>query len=352
MEPYYLKYIKDGPFQPKTTDGDAKPESQWTPNERRVVIQDQRPKSINMSCLPDDLMEYVISCVLEKETWTDLTREQIKEEKNRALQSINETLAQKATKRRKLNEEVEDLKRHLEIMPDEDDDVYTETTPLARKNQMTIYMVKQRSTVGSYWNHVVCAVVWKPQRPLNLGNWVWSLVKERFSTSKPNNFSNDYLLTTLGAMFERSDGQAQVWKSQRSVYGQAKDEGVALMDDEGAEKKAEEAQGASPNSEVMPLTFQPHSPKESPCLGIMKHTKPETQDSSNKSVSGTVTVNETKQITPSVPIEVKDTEQESKLNELTKLVQMLIDEKVNSNQKTQESTSKIQKTESSKSVDS
>ncbi|GKE52381.1 hypothetical protein Tco_1487537 [Tanacetum coccineum] len=26
MEPYYLKCIKDGPFQPKTAEGDAKPE--------------------------------------------------------------------------------------------------------------------------------------------------------------------------------------------------------------------------------------------------------------------------------------------------------------------------------------
>ncbi|GJU49361.1 retrovirus-related pol polyprotein from transposon TNT 1-94 [Tanacetum coccineum] len=111
-------------------------------------------------------------------------------------------------------------------------------------------------------------------------------------------------------------------------------------------------QGASPSSEVMPLTFQLHSPKERPGLGIMKHTKPETHDSSNKSVSGTVTVSETKQTTPSVPTEVKDTKQESKLNALTKLVQMLIDEKVNSNKKTQESNSKIQKTESSKLVDS
>nr|GEW74298.1 hypothetical protein [Tanacetum cinerariifolium] len=41
----------------------------------------------------------------------------------------------KAAKRRKLNEEVEDLKRHLEIVPDEVDDVYTEATPLARKLQ-------------------------------------------------------------------------------------------------------------------------------------------------------------------------------------------------------------------------
>nr|GEY42469.1 hypothetical protein [Tanacetum cinerariifolium] len=61
------------------------------------------------------------------------TKEQIEEEKSRVIQSINETSAQKAAKRRKLNEEVEDLKRHLEIVPDEDDDVYTKATPLARK---------------------------------------------------------------------------------------------------------------------------------------------------------------------------------------------------------------------------
>nr|GFA27962.1 hypothetical protein [Tanacetum cinerariifolium] len=47
---------------------------------------------------------------------------------------------------------------------------------------------------------------------------LWSIVKERFSTSKPNNFTDDYLLTTLGTMFERPDGQAQVWKNQRTVH--------------------------------------------------------------------------------------------------------------------------------------
>nr|GEV95952.1 retrovirus-related Pol polyprotein from transposon TNT 1-94 [Tanacetum cinerariifolium] len=67
------------------------------------------------------------------------TKEQMEEEENRALQMINETPAEKAAKRRKLNEEVEDLKIHLEIVPDEDDDVYTEATPLSRKkNQRTV----------------------------------------------------------------------------------------------------------------------------------------------------------------------------------------------------------------------
>ncbi|GKE99491.1 hypothetical protein Tco_0022842, partial [Tanacetum coccineum] len=72
MEPYYIKCIKDGPFQPKTAKDDAKPESQWTPYERRVVVQDKCLKSIIMSCLPDDIMESVISCVSAKETWTNL----------------------------------------------------------------------------------------------------------------------------------------------------------------------------------------------------------------------------------------------------------------------------------------
>nr|GEX36957.1 hypothetical protein [Tanacetum cinerariifolium] len=50
---------------------------------------------------------------------------------------------------------------------------------------------------------------------------LWSIVKERFSTSKSNNFSDEYLLTTLKTMFRRPDGQDNVWKSQRSVHGQA-----------------------------------------------------------------------------------------------------------------------------------
>nr|GEU85384.1 putative ribonuclease H-like domain-containing protein [Tanacetum cinerariifolium] len=43
------------------------------------------------------------------------TKEQMEEEENKAMQSINETPAQKAAKRRKLNREVEDLKRHFKL---------------------------------------------------------------------------------------------------------------------------------------------------------------------------------------------------------------------------------------------
>nr|GEU77779.1 putative ribonuclease H-like domain-containing protein [Tanacetum cinerariifolium] len=56
-------------------------------------------------------------------------------------------------KRRKLNEEVkdvEDLKQHLEIVPDEDDDVYTEATPLARKVPVVDYQIIQLNNKPSY----------------------------------------------------------------------------------------------------------------------------------------------------------------------------------------------------------
>nr|GEY85212.1 zinc finger, CCHC-type [Tanacetum cinerariifolium] len=68
-------------------------------------------------------------------------KEEIKEEDSRALKRINETLTKRAAKRQKLDEDVEELKRHLQIMPNEDDDVYTEATPLARKVPVVDYQI-------------------------------------------------------------------------------------------------------------------------------------------------------------------------------------------------------------------
>nr|GEZ99680.1 hypothetical protein [Tanacetum cinerariifolium] len=78
------------------------------------------------------------------------TKEQMEEEENRAIEIINETLAQKAAKKRKLNKEVKDLKQHLEIVPDEDDDVYTEATPLARKVHVVDYQIIQLNNKPRY----------------------------------------------------------------------------------------------------------------------------------------------------------------------------------------------------------
>nr|GFA36771.1 hypothetical protein [Tanacetum cinerariifolium] len=111
---------------------------------------------------------------------------------------------QKASKRRKLNEEVEDLKHHLEIVPDEDDDVYTEATPLARKVPVVDYQIIQLNN--------------KPHYKIIRANGTHQLYVSFITLLK--NFDREDLESLV--MFRRPDGQDQVWKSQRSVHGQAK----------------------------------------------------------------------------------------------------------------------------------
>nr|GEY04013.1 hypothetical protein [Tanacetum cinerariifolium] len=104
-------------------------------------------------------------------------KEQIDEEENRALKRINETPAEKAAKRQKLNEE---KLPHL----------------LEREDLEAL----------------------------------WSLVKERFATTKPKIFFDDFLLMTLGAMFEKPDIHAQIWKNQISVHAQPKVKSWKLLE--------------------------------------------------------------------------------------------------------------------------
>nr|GEX33605.1 hypothetical protein [Tanacetum cinerariifolium] len=72
------------------------------------------------------------------------TREEMEKEDEEIIKSINGTPAQKAAKRRKLSEEAQeadDLKKRLEIVQDEDDDVFVEATPLAQKVPVVDYQV-------------------------------------------------------------------------------------------------------------------------------------------------------------------------------------------------------------------
>nr|GEY30842.1 hypothetical protein [Tanacetum cinerariifolium] len=98
----------------------------------------------------------------------------IKEEESRAIASINETPAQKEAKRRKLIEEAkeaESIKQHLQRVLDEDDDVFTDATPLARKVPVVDYQT----------------------------------------------------------MFERPDGQDNVWRNQSTIHGHALDKSWKLL---------------------------------------------------------------------------------------------------------------------------
>nr|GEV60692.1 hypothetical protein [Tanacetum cinerariifolium] len=102
---------------------------------------------------------------------------------------------QKASKRIKLSEEAQeadDLKKRLEIVQDEDDDVFVKATLLTQKNF-------DREDLET----------------------LWRIVKDRFFTSKPTNFSDEYLLLTLKTMFRELDGHDVIWRNQKSVHGLA-----------------------------------------------------------------------------------------------------------------------------------
>nr|GEZ79874.1 hypothetical protein [Tanacetum cinerariifolium] len=166
------------------------------------------------------------------------TKEQIEEEESRALKRLNETPTEKAAKRRKLDGEVEELKRHLQIVPNEDDDVYTKATPFARKVHIVDYQIIEMNNKPYYKiiraddTHQLYVSFLTLMRNFDRDDLeaLLSLVKERFSTTKPKNFSNDFLLVTLGARFEKPDIHAQIWKNQRSVHGPAKVKGWKLLE--------------------------------------------------------------------------------------------------------------------------
>nr|GEZ30158.1 hypothetical protein [Tanacetum cinerariifolium] len=80
-----------------------------------------------------------------------------------------ESLEQETTKKQRMDEEAEELKRHLEDL-----------------------------------------------------EALWKLVKERFETTEPKNFSGDFLLNILKIMFEKPNIEASVWKYHKRIYGLAK----------------------------------------------------------------------------------------------------------------------------------
>nr|GEX95632.1 zinc finger, CCHC-type, retrotransposon Gag domain protein [Tanacetum cinerariifolium] len=83
--------------------------------------------------------------------WDAAMDHEMEAEDQEIIKSINETPTQKATKRRKLSEEAQeakDLRKQLEVVEDEDDDVFGEATPLASKT-----MFKEPDGQDAIWRN-------------------------------------------------------------------------------------------------------------------------------------------------------------------------------------------------------
>nr|GEW57028.1 copia protein [Tanacetum cinerariifolium] len=144
------------------------------------------------------------------------TKEQMDEEDSRALKRLSERQEDKATQKKKLDEKVAELRKHLMIVLNEDDDVYTEATPLALKVPVVDYKTYTKNNKPYYkikranGSHQLYLSFYSMLRNFDREDLevLWNLVKERFSSTKPKNFSNDFLLITLRAIFEKPDIQA------------------------------------------------------------------------------------------------------------------------------------------------
>nr|GEW38655.1 hypothetical protein [Tanacetum cinerariifolium] len=129
------------------------------------------------------------------------SKEQLEEEEeSRALKRKSESLEEKAAKKPKLDEEVEEKKKYLQIVPNDDDDVYTEATPLALKVPVVDYVIYTENNKPYYkiiradGSHQIFLSFLSLLKNFDIEDLVvlWQLVKERFASSKPKNFSDDF----------------------------------------------------------------------------------------------------------------------------------------------------------------
>nr|GFA45729.1 hypothetical protein [Tanacetum cinerariifolium] len=130
--------------------------------------------------------------------------EEMEEEDEEIIKSIKETPAQKEAKRRKLHEQAkedEDLKKKVPVVDYE---------IVMINNKPRYKIIKADGTHQLYISFITLLKNFDREDLEDL----WRIVKAKFSTSKPTNFSDDYLLSTLKTMFEKTDEQDAIWRNQ------------------------------------------------------------------------------------------------------------------------------------------
>nr|GFB65266.1 hypothetical protein [Tanacetum cinerariifolium] len=175
-----------------------------------IMVEEPKPLKKQARIEQDEAYARELEAELNKNiNWDDAieqkSKEQLEEEDSIALKRKTESSEEKTAKKQKLDEEVEELKKHLQIVPNNDDDVYTEATPLALKVPVIDYEIYTENN-KPYFKFIRADGT--HQLFLGflslLGNFdreylevLWQIIKERFASSKPKNFSDDFLLTTL-----------------------------------------------------------------------------------------------------------------------------------------------------------
>nr|GEV23116.1 hypothetical protein [Tanacetum cinerariifolium] len=130
----------------------------------------------------------------------------------------SESSEQRVAKKQRIYEEVEELMTHLQIVADDDDDVFTEATPLATKVPVVDYQIHNEDNKpyykiiradGTYKLFLSFITILKNFNREDL-EILWQLIQERFQSLETKNFLDDFLLNTLKTMFEKPNVEARI----------------------------------------------------------------------------------------------------------------------------------------------
>nr|GEZ09427.1 hypothetical protein [Tanacetum cinerariifolium] len=151
--------------------------------------------------------------------------------KRRRLRYKRKDKVKVLSRKHRIDEDVEEVKRHLQVIAnDDDDDVYTKATSLASKvlvvdchihheNNKPYYKIIRADGTHKLFLSFITLLKNFDREDLET---LWKLVKERFETIEPKNFLDEFLLNILKIMFEKPDIKANVKKYQKGRYGLAK----------------------------------------------------------------------------------------------------------------------------------
>nr|GEX47019.1 hypothetical protein [Tanacetum cinerariifolium] len=134
-------------------------------------------------------------------------------------------LEQGDAKRQRLEEENEsvEIKRCLKIIPEDDDDVTIEATPLSSKSPTIVDYKIYKEGKKSFFKIIKadghsqnCLTFGKMFKNFNRGDLevLWSIVKARFKKTKPIDDMDNLLFQTLKTMFEHHI-EDNIWKYQQ-----------------------------------------------------------------------------------------------------------------------------------------
>nr|GEV53557.1 hypothetical protein [Tanacetum cinerariifolium] len=149
------------------------------------------------------------------------------EEEERIARKKNKANRVESAKRQRLKKEDDtaELKRCLEIVPEDDDDVIIEATPLSSKSptivNYKIYKKGKKSYFkiiradGNSQNYLTFRTMFKNFNREDL-EVLRSIVKERFKKTKPVNDMDNLLFQTLKTMFEHHV-EDNIWKYQQGI---------------------------------------------------------------------------------------------------------------------------------------